>query len=236
MEFIDEQKYKNDIGIYKIENLVNGKVYIGQTKEKFQRRYWVHRWKLREGTHDNFYLQRAWNKYGEENFKFEVIEVLSREKIDNREKYWIKKYKDIGMCYSIQDGGQPKYLNQYISSEIRKRTGEKNRQRMLGSKLSEETKKKMSASRKGKRICRKTDVLNEELARKIKERLVKGITPKEIMEELEVPYKNINNILSSNSWSCVIVEGWDDFQATRPRGKGVPSVGHKAKYSKRNKQ
>ena len=236
MEFIDEQKYKNDIGIYKIENLINGKVYIGQTKEKFQRRYWLHRWKLREGTHDNSYLQRAWDKYGEENFKFEVVEILSKEEIDDREKFWIKKYKDLGMCYSIQDGGQPECLNQYISPEIRKRTGEKNRQRMLGSKLSEETKKKMSDARKGKHIDRKTNVLNEELARGIKERLVKGMTPKEIMNELGVTYKNINNILSSNTWSYVFVEGWEEFQATRPRKRGVPSVGHKAKYSKRNKQ
>ena len=57
MIFIGEEKYKNDIGVYKITNLLNGKVYVGQTKEKFQRRFWLHRWQLRKGKHDNKHLQ-----------------------------------------------------------------------------------------------------------------------------------------------------------------------------------
>ena len=47
MEFINEQTMKNEIGIYKISNLVSGRVYVGQTKERFQRRYWLHQWGLR---------------------------------------------------------------------------------------------------------------------------------------------------------------------------------------------
>ena len=57
VEFIDRLKYKNNIGIYKIVNNINGKTYIGQTKEGFQRRYYLHDWKLRNNIHDNFHLQ-----------------------------------------------------------------------------------------------------------------------------------------------------------------------------------
>lgn len=42
MVFVDEEKYKKNIGIYKITNIVNGFVYIGQTTQGFQKRYWLH--------------------------------------------------------------------------------------------------------------------------------------------------------------------------------------------------
>lgn len=125
MEFLEEQKYKNEIGIYKIVNLANDKVYVGQTKEKFQKRFWLHRWKLRNGIHDNIHLQRAWNKYKENNFVFEVIEILPKEEIDEREKFWINFYRNKDGCYSIQNGGQPDNLIQYVSKEGRKAVGEK---------------------------------------------------------------------------------------------------------------
>ena len=212
MKFVEEEKYKNDIGIYKIVNLVNGRAYIGQTKEKFQRRYWLHRWKLRKGEHDNKHLQRAWDKYGEENFIFEVIEILPVEQIDDREKYWIdwqRKQKE--GCYSIQDGGQPENLNDYISPEIRKRQGELNRNRMLGSKLSDETRLKMSETRKGKRVYRTNDTLTDGQAILVKQMFIEGKTSKEIQNELKLPYKTLNNILSNNAYSTVYVEGWEKF-------------------------
>lgn len=233
MEFIEEQKYKNEIGIYKIVNKINGMVYVGQTKEKFHRRFWLHQWKLRKGNHDNVHLQRAWNKYGEENFIFEIIEILPEEEIDEREKFWIDFYRKNTGCYSIQNGGQPENLNQYISDEARKAVGEKNRQRMIGTKLSEETRKKMSAARKGKFVKTKTQKITPEQAKIIKEMLIQGFTPKEIMNELNIGYKPINGIISANSWSYVIVEGWEEFRQNRKRGKGISSVGRKSKPSNR---
>lgn len=220
MDFIDEQKYKNNIGIYKIENLINGKVYIGQTKEKFQRRYWLHRWQLRNNSHDNTHLQRAWNKYGEENFSFEIIEILTEDKLNEREKYWIKYYRNSVGCYCIQDGGQPNNLNNIISPEIRKRIGELNRKRMLGSKLSEETKQKMSKSRKGKPQKKKTDILTLDQAKEIKQRLVNGEKAPQIAKDLHVPYNAVANILSNNSFgTTVYVEGWENFQKNRIKRK-----------------
>jgi len=59
-------------GIYKIVNLVNGNIYIGQSchvNERFKQHFRL----LTRNLHDNKHLQYAWNKYGEKNFVFEVI-------------------------------------------------------------------------------------------------------------------------------------------------------------------
>ena len=76
MEFEKREIFENLSGIYCIVNKINNKVYIGQTKQKFVKRYWHHLWCLRKNKHDNRYLQKSFNKYGEQNFKFIVIHVL----------------------------------------------------------------------------------------------------------------------------------------------------------------
>lgn len=67
------------IGIYKIINLITGDTYIGSSKDVYNR--WKrHRYDLNHNKHHSKYLQNAWNKYGAENFKFDVIEQCSLEK------------------------------------------------------------------------------------------------------------------------------------------------------------
>ena len=58
-------------GIYMIENLINHKVYIGQSQD-IERRHKDHIRHLKHGNHDNSHLQNAWNKYGADNFRFVV--------------------------------------------------------------------------------------------------------------------------------------------------------------------
>lgn len=213
MVFVEENRYKKEIGIYKITNLKNGKVYIGQTKERFQRRYWFHRWVLNSNKHSNSHLQRSWNKHGAESFEFSVVEVLKKEQINEREIYWISFYREDGICYNIQDGGQFTDLHRYMTPEMRRHIGRLNRERLLGSRLSEETKLKMSKARRGRYVKRTTDILDVGRAREIKKRLIKGESPSSIGEDpvLGVGYKVVNNIYSSNHWSHVHVEGWDKF-------------------------
>lgn len=232
MIFVDESTYKKEIGIYKITNLVNGMVYIGQTGQNFQRRYWLHQWKLRDGTHDNKYLQRAWNKYGEEGFEFSVVEITTKDKLNDKEIYWIDYFRNGVGCYSIQDGGKEKCLVKYVSAASRKLVGEKNREHMLGRKATDKTKKKMSETRTGLYVPRKNNSLTLEQVFKIKTMLVDGFTPKEIMNELGIEYKPINGLISRNHYAYVKVDGWDDFLRNRPKGKGKPSVGRKSKPSK----
>lgn len=91
--------------IYKIENLVNGKVYVGQTIQDFEVRKGQHVSALRHNRHNNDHLQRAWNKYGENNFKFSIIEKCSYDTLDEKEVKWIKHYRESKGSYNLESGG-----------------------------------------------------------------------------------------------------------------------------------
>lgn len=107
--------------IYKIENLVNGKVYVGQTVKNVQRRMQCHIVKLNGNYHNNIHLQNAWNKYGEKNFKFSIIEHCPIDIIDDREIFWINFYKKKCGVYNIEGGGNYRKI---ITSETKKRLSE----------------------------------------------------------------------------------------------------------------
>ena len=94
------------VGIYKITNQVNGKVYVGQSNDIYIRRC-CHKSELRKNRHHNIHLQGAWNKYGEENFIFETIEECNEDELDKREIYWINYYKsnDENYGYNLTIGG-----------------------------------------------------------------------------------------------------------------------------------
>ena len=152
MVFKNEEKFKDDIGIYRIVNIVNGRSYVGQTAERFQRRYWHHNWCLSQGKHHNKQLQKDCSFYGGESFIFEVLQKASdKDDLDALEVKYISSCKssDINFGYNLQPGGHSGFNNApFVSPEARKRVGEINRKRMLGSKLSEETRAKMRASSK----------------------------------------------------------------------------------------
>ena len=86
-------------GIYQIRNLVNDKVYVGQTKNFVYRRS-RHFRSLQDGIHYNKYLQRSFNKHGLNNFSFEVLERCAEGLLNERERYWIEEkqseYSDKG--------------------------------------------------------------------------------------------------------------------------------------------
>lgn len=93
--------------IYKITNLVNNKIYIGQTVNSINHRFNQH---INSAIHFKGcpYLGKAIRKYGSENFKIDVIEDnISTNALNDREKYWIKYYKsnntDFG--YNLTRGG-----------------------------------------------------------------------------------------------------------------------------------
>lgn len=63
-------------GIYAVTNTISGRVYVGQAVN-IRKRWEVHRCTLETGNHRNRYLQRAWNKYGADAFRFEVLVDLT---------------------------------------------------------------------------------------------------------------------------------------------------------------
>lgn len=92
--------------IYKYTNNINGMIYIGQTKQTLEQRDKKHLTQLK----DNTFFHRALQKYGRENFSLEIIEQnIPFEKLNEREKYWIKEldsYYTSGRGYNLTQGGQ----------------------------------------------------------------------------------------------------------------------------------
>lgn len=92
--------------IYKIENLQNHKKYIGLTNNIARRRS-RHFTDLRGNRHDNNFLQKEFNIYGQDNFSFSVefSGDISYEEISEKEKEYIKKYDSYKNGYNQNKGG-----------------------------------------------------------------------------------------------------------------------------------
>lgn len=90
-------------GIYKITNKTNGKYYIGSSKDIIgsQGRFNCHLRYLVGNYHDNDHFQKAWNKYGKENFLFEIIEIVDEENLLTREQYYFDTIADKDQVYNI---------------------------------------------------------------------------------------------------------------------------------------
>lgn len=97
---------QQNCGIYKIENLINAKKYIGQSICISDR------WKQHKADGFNAKsecyerpLYRAFRKYGLKNFSFEIIELCNSEELNEREIYWIKFYDSFNSGYNLTPGG-----------------------------------------------------------------------------------------------------------------------------------
>ncbi len=92
---------KNKNGVYVILNTINGKMYVGSSagKRGFSDRWSTHRFELRNNKHHSPKLQNAWNKYGESNFYFCILEICAPVDAVSVEQYYIdlfKPYTNIG--------------------------------------------------------------------------------------------------------------------------------------------
>ena len=76
-------------GVYIIRNMENGKEYVGSASVGMYNRWHSHLCYLRQGIHHSQHLQHAWNKYGEDSFRFMVIEECSPEECVDKEQWWL---------------------------------------------------------------------------------------------------------------------------------------------------
>lgn len=119
------KEYSNKSGIYKITNLTNNKIYVGQAVDIFQR------WCSHKGCYDDCYIHRAIKKYEWHNFKFEVLELCEKENLIIREQYYLDFYTSYerSVGYNIRRYADTKF----------------------GYNHSEKTKAKISVSKKGRK-------------------------------------------------------------------------------------
>jgi len=214
-------------GVYQITNQINGNRYIGSSMN-IKKRWVAHKSKLNIGKHGNQHLQRAWRKYGEENFKFEIVCSCPEDKIIEFEQFFL-------------DARHPEYnIAIYASAP------------MLGRRASEETRRKMSEANKGKTAWNKGKHRSEETRRKISEAL-KGIKnpnygkhpSAETRRKLSEAHKNISTetrrkLSESLKGHTVSMETREKLSETNkgqiPWNKGKHlSEEHKHKLSEANK-
>lgn len=138
-------KLKTSSGIYCIYNTVNGKFYIGSAVN-FSDRFSNHKWYFSNANHKNKYLQAAWNKYRESNFQIFIVEYCDKDKLREREQWWldISKCYDRNIGYNISSSAEvPAFGTKW--TEERKIEASK---RMKNFRHSEESKAKMRIAQK----------------------------------------------------------------------------------------
>lgn len=135
----------NKCGIYRIYFIGSNKSYIGLSKG-FKGRRNQHLRELKKGTHFNFYLQRAFNKYGENNFRIELIDECAESELMQKEKYYIQIYDSVKNGYNLTTGGE----NCNLSDDVKKRISEKHK----GKIVKEETRQKLRQINLGKSLTK----------------------------------------------------------------------------------
>lgn len=181
-EVNDKKKFSFSC-IYLWRNLINGKVYVGQTVDFYAR--------MKQYLHEdtNRRICMAIKKYGFNNFSVEVLEKdVSREKLTQREQYWIDFYdsanRDVGynICPMAENtkGYRHREEDKKRMSEIAKKRFKEHPEQikrgkdnhMFGKKHSEETRNKISQSIMGNQNVKgKTWKLSEEICRRMSERM-----------------------------------------------------------------
>lgn len=171
------KKINKNIGIYAIINQVNGKMYVGQSSvlRNRKKRHFTdlrcnrHGMNCRKGKWIGQidHLQKSFNKYGEQSFKWEVLEYCKKEKLTEREQFYMNKYNSTnpfcGYNISVKAG------QGIMSPEGRERISqltkgkkrpvdvmEKLRQANIGRKCSEETKERIRKANTGREKSKET--------------------------------------------------------------------------------
>lgn len=147
------------IGIYGIRNLINNKIYVGQSIH-IKTRWEQHRSALKHKNHENRHLQAAWNKYGKDNFVFEILEECLQQDLNERETYWKLKFDpntynlgNTGCIGTVSDETRKK-ISEGVKIRNQSMTPEERKQKFGRSEprgpYSEERKYRISQSLKGK--------------------------------------------------------------------------------------
>jgi len=135
---------ESQCGIYRIFLAGTKRSYVGQAKN-IHHRWSDHERGLQRGNHHAKKLQRAWNKYGSENFKFEVLELCPCDALTllNREQYWMDVFQAYKLGFNCSKSAGLSTLGTRHSPETRAKIGAKARGRVLSDETKEKIRQKM---------------------------------------------------------------------------------------------
>lgn len=166
--------------IYKIENLINGKLYVGQTSRSIESRFLDH-------SKGDMIIGRAIKKYGIQSFKISVIDnATDKQVLNEKEKYWIKQLNSLSPNgYNISIGGTGGNLGELVNKKISdyqkiNGNGFKNKRH------SDETKERMRLAQLGKKQLEET--VNKRISKVIGRK-----NTEETKEKMRHPHKKMKD-------------------------------------------
>jgi group I intron endonuclease len=161
--------------IYKITNMINKKVYIGQTTTSIENRWKHHLKDCKREKNNKFY--NAIKKYGSENFKIEVIEneIEEQRLLNERERYWIGFYDSYKNGYNSTLGGEESPMHY---KEVCVKVSNSKR----GKKFTEEHKQHLRLALEGKQGCKHTEEHKRYMSNLLKGRTVTEETRNKLRE------------------------------------------------------
>lgn len=220
-------------GIYKIVCRTTKKVYIGSAVNLRGRKDY-HLYHLRRGDHDNRYLQNAWNKYGEADFDFQVIELILVPFLLEREQYWIDKTR---ACIRAKGFNLSPTAGSALGVKHSDETCARQSLRRRGHKLSEENKRNLSLAKRKKRWEGfitpdgfSVSIIN-----------LKGLCKAQGLCPGKMRAVAAGNAIQHKGWTHVGITRkrgdltsnyWDDF--VRPDGSSVPPFRNLAAFCREN--
>lgn len=216
--------------IYKVTNLINNKIYIGQTIQTLSKRKRTH---INDSLNPTCPFHHAIKKYGKENFKWEIIDkAFSFNELNEKEIFWIDFYD----CYANPKKG---YNALKGGSSLPNSKGEENGRCVITEELAKQIKQDINDGKTVYMIAKERKIkntivenikhekswsnlkplINNEMHEKnkwLKQRIInadivsilktefnKGMTNKQIAKKYKISFSSVNNILNERRWSEV---------------------------------
>lgn len=172
-------------GIYHIYNCENGKRYIGSSKN-VSKRIKSHKRELAFSRHRNKHLQNAYNKYGKDNFNFELIENVGVDSLLDKEKSYLEAYLSANLWDFLYNIAKDVYAN------------------MRGFSFPEETLEEMSEMRQGDGCSNVNKVSREEYVEILGRFFVEdSLSQEELSEEYGISVSQVYRLVKGECWNNV---------------------------------